>query len=379
MQQPSSTRNSPLNQQPSTKHQEQQHTLPRVSLITACYNSESTIHRTLASVASQKGEYELEHVIQDGGSSDTTLNIISEYSDDVLSSSGLVRSEKLDSVPSAEGLVPSDEKTGDSDLNQDSETKYQARRTKSREPSPKISELRTKPRLSVSLKSEKDDGFYDAINKGIARAKGDIIGLINADDWLADERILADIVKLFEENPEIDAVYGDLDYVTVEDRDISKNRRVKVGKCESAEVEEANSEKTPLTFNLLPFTQPHSVRRHWVSGSYTISSFKNGWMPPHPTVYVRREVFEKYGAYRLDMGTAADYEWMLRIFVKEQIKAAYLPRVSVKMLQGGISNESFTARLKANKSDRNAWEVNGLKPYPWFALAKPLRKLKQFF
>ena len=107
--------------------------------------------------------------------------------------------------------------------------------------------------------------------------------------------------------------------------------------------------------------------------------FKNGWAPPHPTIYVRRKLLQEVGDYRLDFGTAADYEWILRVFVKHQATARYLPRVSVRMLMGGQSNASLANRLKANRDDRRAWSVNGLTPYPWFRLAKPLRKLGQYF
>lgn len=364
----------------------------KLSLITACWNSEATIGRTLQSVLSQVGEYGLEHVIQDGGSTDSTLGMIEDYSQGTIS--GVVSGE-VGGLSGEVGVV-------------------------SGEVGCEANALPTKPHISVSAKSEKDAGFYDAINKAVARSTGDIVGLINADDWLADDRVLADVVKLFEADPELDAVYADLDYVVVDGlsllvpsseffvegggdghgspvpsaEDIARKgdsrpkpqaQRTKNSALSSTKHKAPSTKNSALSSTKhqeLGTRAPvfeHRVRRHWVSGNYTLSSFRNGWMPPHPTVYVRRRVYERFGAYRLDMGTAADYEWMLRVFVKEGIKAAYLPRVSVKMLMGGISNESVFARLKANKNDRKAWEVNGLKPYPWFGMAKPLRKIGQYF
>jgi glycosyltransferase len=102
-------------------------------------------------------------------------------------------------------------------------------------------------------------------------------------------------------------------------------------------------------------------------------------MPPHPTFFVRRSVYEKYGVFNLTLGSAADYELMLRFLLRHRIKAAYVPEVLVKMRTGGVSNASLAARLRANRMDRKAWETNGLKPYPWTLLCKPLRKLPQWW
>lgn len=102
-------------------------------------------------------------------------------------------------------------------------------------------------------------------------------------------------------------------------------------------------------------------------------------MPPHPTFFVRRELYEQYGLYRLDLGSAADYELMLRFLFRYRVKAAYIPEVLVKMRTAGVSNASLANRLKANRNDKRAWEVNGLKPRPWTFVAKPLRKVGQWF
>ena len=101
-------------------------------------------------------------------------------------------------------------------------------------------------------------------------------------------------------------------------------------------------------------------------------------MPPHPTLFVHRRVYEKVGLFNLDLKSAADYEFMLRLFVKNEFSIRYLPRVIVKMRTGGASNASFRNRLKANKEDRQAWQINGLKPYFFTLYLKPLRKIFQF-
>ena len=102
-------------------------------------------------------------------------------------------------------------------------------------------------------------------------------------------------------------------------------------------------------------------------------------MPPHPTFFVRRSVYEKYGLFNLDLGTAADYELMLRFLLKHRINCAYIPEVLICMCTGGASNCSTKARIKANLMDRKAWDVNGLRPYPWTIPLKPLRKLPQWW
>ena len=121
------------------------------------------------------------------------------------------------------------------------------------------------------------------------------------------------------------------------------------------------------------------IRRTWISGEYTKGAFVKGWMPPHPTFFVRRDVYEKYGGYTLDLRSAADYEFMLRIIHKEEIRVEYLPEVIVKMRIGGQSNESFSNRIKANKEDRLAWKMNDLTPGKLTFIRKPLSKVGQFF
>jgi glycosyltransferase len=190
-----------------------------------------------------------------------------------------------------------------------------------------------------SIHSGKDQGIYDAMNKGIGFAKGDIVGILNSDDFYADETVIEKVVALFNET-NCDAVYGDLVYVDALDTSI--------------------------------------IKRSWVSGDYKREYFLSGWMPPHPTFFVKRGLYEKYGLFNISLWGAADYELMLRFLFKHNAKAAYLPKVLVKMRTGGQSNHSIINRLRANLEDRKAWKLNDIKPR-WYTLyLKPLRKLHQF-
>ena len=194
------------------------------------------------------------------------------------------------------------------------------------------------PRAKVI--SEPDHGIYDAMNKGLRLATGDIVGILNADDCYATPDILAKVRQTFAD-PGTDACYGDLLYV-----------------------DGSNTER---------------ICRYWRSGHFAPSRFYWGWMPPHPTFFVRRSVYEKYGGFNLDLGSAADYEIMLRFLLKHRISTRYIPEVLVKMRTGGVSNASITNRLKANTMDRQAWRVNGLTPFPWTLWLKPARKIGQYF
>ena len=185
----------------------------------------------------------------------------------------------------------------------------------------------------------KDKGIYDAMNKGIGLASGDIVGILNSDDFYADETIIEKVVSLFSETG-CDAVYGDLLYVNASDTS--------------------------------------KVIRRWVSGDYKRDNFLHGWMPPHPTFFVRKELYGRYGLFNISLWGAADYELMLRFLYKHHCSLAYLPQVMVHMRVGGQSNNSIFNRLRANMEDRKAWAINGIKP-KWFTLfLKPLSKLNQF-
>jgi len=188
--------------------------------------------------------------------------------------------------------------------------------------------------------SEPDKGIYDALNKGLSMATGDIVGILHADDFYPTSDVLEKVLEVFED-PAVEACYGDLLYV--------------------------DSHK------------PSKVIRTWHSGAFDVNKFYWGWMPPHPTFFVRRSVYEKFGGFRLDLGTAADYELMLRLLLKQGVKTRYIPKVLVHMRAGGASNASILRRLKANVMDRKAWQVNGLQPHVWTLWIKPLRKLGQWF
>jgi len=197
---------------------------------------------------------------------------------------------------------------------------------------------RNRGRFSTVI-SEPDEGIYHAMNKGIRAARGDVIGFLNADDFYPHADVLDRVVKAFSD-PDVQACYGDLVYV--KNADISK------------------------------------TVRYWKSGPFKPKKFYNGWMPPHPTFFVRRPVYEKHGLFKLELGSAADYEMMLRLLLKEGLQTVYIPEVLVHMRSGGISNASVGNRLRANRMDRKAWEENGLRPYPWTLWAKPVRKAGQW-
>ena len=210
--------------------------------------------------------------------------------------------------------------------------------------------------------SEPDKGIYDAMNKGIRLATGEIIGILNADDFYADSRVLERVANAFEDR-ELDACYGDLVYIDYK----SGNGQCTIG----------NGQENPSPMSHRQ--SPYQILRYWKSGSFHSDKFKWGWMPPHPTFFVRRRVYEKYGLFNLNLGSAADYELMLRFLYKHRIKVAYIPEVLICMRAGGVSNASLSNRLKANRMDRRAWEVNGLKPYPWTLMMKPIRKIPQYW
>lgn len=185
--------------------------------------------------------------------------------------------------------------------------------------------------------SEPDKGIYDGMNKGIELAGGNVVGMINADDYLADNGVLADVAQAFE-NAEIDIVYGDLDFV--------------------------NAGGVAI--------------REWRAGTYKPGAFNWGWMPPHPTFYCKRELFSKFGCYSLDHGTAADYELMLRFMHQNHIKAFYLQKVMVKMKIGGASNKNLLSRVKAFLNDFRAMQKNGITAPFITIFFKPLRKVNQY-
>ena len=247
----------------------------KVSIITITYNSAATVEDTLKSVVNQ--DYpNIEYLIIDGKSKDSTLQIVDKYKDKI-----------------------------------------------------------------TRIVSEKDKGLYDALNKGIGLATGDIVGMLHSDDLYASNHVISDIVKTFENNKDAEGVYADL--VFVDRNDINKTTRT------------------------------------WESGDYEEGDFLNGWMPPHPTFFVKKECYERYGVFNTTLRLSADYELMLRMIHKNKIKLAYLPKVVVKMRMGGVSNVSFFVRLKANIEDKMAWKLNGIKPGLFTRFLKPASKIMQYF
>jgi glycosyltransferase involved in cell wall biosynthesis len=190
------------------------------------------------------------------------------------------------------------------------------------------------------LISEKDNGIYFAINKGIVLATGDVIGILHADDFYVNDHIISDVVKEFTHKGS-DTVYGDLQYVDRQDT--------------------------------------NKVKREWKSGEYKDGMFFKGWMPPHPAFFVLKKCYDKFGAFNTALKSAADYEMMLRLLHKYKCTTAYIPKVLVKMRVGGKSNVSLANRIKANREDKKAWLLNGLKPGMFTLIRKPLSKLGQFF
>jgi glycosyltransferase involved in cell wall biosynthesis len=187
--------------------------------------------------------------------------------------------------------------------------------------------------------SEKDNGIYDAMNKGIQFATGDIIGILNADDLYSSNDIISKVVQQFTQS-NADALYADLKYVL----------------------------KNDITKTI----------RFWKSGEYTDGKFLNGWMPPHPTFFVKKDIYNQLGLYRTDMPSAADYELMLRYIHVNKVKLTYLPELVTIMREGGVSNKSIMNRWKANRDDLRAWQVNNVKPNSFTLILKPLSKLIQF-
>lgn len=215
----------------------------KISIITVCFNSASTVVDTIDSVASQSYA-DKEYIVVDGNSKDATMEIVG-----------------------------------------------------------------TSPCVSHFV-SEPDKGIYDAMNKGIALATGDVVGTLNADDFYANDDVLAEVAKVFLD-PTIEACYGDLVYV-------------KQGNVDQ-------------------------VVRFWKSREYESGLFKSGWMPAHPTFFVRKSVYDKLGSFNLNYKIAADFELLFRFIEQNKIKTKYLPRVLVRMRLGGTTNKNISNIIRQNK------------------------------
>jgi glycosyltransferase involved in cell wall biosynthesis len=188
--------------------------------------------------------------------------------------------------------------------------------------------------------SEPDKGIYDAMNKGLALASGDVIGLLNADDFYADDTILTQVADVFKD-ASIQACYADLVYVDQEDTS--------------------------------------RVIRYWKSQNFKPGLFELGWMPAHPTFFVRKEVYEKFGQFDLQFPRQADFELTMRFLEIHQIKSRYVSKIWVKMRVGGASNNSIKGVIKGNLEAYRACKKHQLNVGPLFIMKKILSRIPQFF
>jgi glycosyltransferase len=185
--------------------------------------------------------------------------------------------------------------------------------------------------------SEKDNGIYFALNKGIEKATGDIIGFLHADDFFNDNKTIETIVSYFQ-NYKIEAIYGDLDYLSI---DLKK------------------------------------TVRHWHSEDFNINKLDKGWMPPHPTFYVKKSIYDKYGRFNTKYKISADYDLMIR-FLKNNITVKYIPQTIIKMRLGGESNKNLKNIYKKTKEDFEIIRKNQLNGLVTLFF-KNISKVHQFF
>jgi glycosyltransferase len=245
----------------------------KISVITATWNSERTIKDTLMSYRSQSYK-NTEYIIIDGGSTDSTMDIVDEHKD-----------------------------------------------------------------IVDYVISERDSGIYDALNKGIEAATGDVVGFLHSDDVFAYNGALKAIANSFQQH-NVDSVYGDLNYVS----------------------------KTNI----------NKVIRRWESGEYNRNNILNGWMPAHPTFYLKRSNYNTLGSFDLEYKIAADYDSVLRYLWKNNITTAYIPKVLINMRVGGESNRSISNIIKKTREDYRALQYNGVPAFRAI-LGKNLSKIPQFF
>ncbi len=248
--------------------------LLKVSVITACFNSEKTIEDTILSVLNQTYK-NIEYIIIDGASTDGTLEIIQKYRD----------------------------------------------------------------KIACAI-SEKDEGIYDAMNKGIKRSSGDIIALLNSDDFYKDEFVVEKVVHEFE-NKNCDSVYADLVFV----------------KPDCLE----------------------KVVRYYESGEFNPKTLLYGVVPAHPTLFVKKAIHERYGLYKTDYKISADFEMIIRLFVVQKISFSYLKEVLVIMRTGGVSARGFKSLLLRNKENLRACQENGIQANVFSMLLKYPRKIMGLF
>ncbi len=280
----------------------------KISIITVTKNNKVGLLRAIESVRSQTYK-NVEHIIVDGMSKDGTVDVLRNLSTSL-------------------------------ENNDSRELKY-----------------------SVRWISEKDSGIYDAINKGLRLASGDIVGLLHSDDFYFDNFVIEKYVDYFVKNP-VDAVYSDLIYIK-----------------DNTQYQKNLSNRKVLNFN------SYKIIRYWKTHNkdnlilnpipkiYII----NGWMPPHPTLFVKKSVYDRMGLYKTDMRVAADYDMILRMFYVNKIRAGYIPNVTYCMGIGGNSNKSIKNIIVKSYEDYLSMRINGI-PVPMYTLfLKNIRKITQFF
>ena len=193
-------------------------------------------------------------------------------------------------------------------------------------------------KINIKFISEPDKGIYDAMNKGVKLATGDIVGILNSDDFYENNYVLKMVSGAFGDE-KVDAVYGDINYFS---EDVNK------------------------------------VSRYWHSGEYKENKLDSGWIMPHPSLFLRKSVYEKCSYFNLNFKIAADYEFMLRILKIYKIHTRYIPSVFVRMYDGGTSGSSLKQRMRGWQELRNSWEINHLKVPLFFTTRRVLSKVSQF-
>lgn len=188
--------------------------------------------------------------------------------------------------------------------------------------------------------SEKDSGLYDAMNKGILACTGDVIGILNSDDLYQDSHVIKDVMDQFDNDPELDILYGNLVYVKSDDT--------------------------------------NKVVRNWKSKSYYKNFFENANVPPHPSLFLKSEVYKSAGLFDLQYKLAADYELMLRIFKKHNFKSKHINKLIIKMRLGGATNQSISNIINQNKEILKAWKNNGLIAPFYLMPIRIFKRLAQF-